>query len=87
MQARQAPAKRQRVWGVRLVNDALVTRAEGPNKHKFGEKDIKLDEGPRALRAILENLLVLDKRRREESQDMCKMIKQLQQEVRNPFAP
>ena len=83
MAQRQAASKRQRVWGVRLLDGNLVTVAEGPNKHKFGGGEIKLGEGPQAIAAILENLLVLDKRRREESLDMSKNIKLLKQEVRH----
>ena len=84
MALRQAPAKRQRVWGVRLVNGQLVTRVEGPaNIHKFGGQDVKLDDSSKTFAAILENLLVLDKRRREESRDLLIIITDLKREVRN----
>ena len=82
--ARQAPAKRQRVWGIRLVEGELVAKAEGPNKQKFGSEDVVLS-GSKGLAAILENLLVLDKRRREEASSMLTIIKHNKQEVHFSF--
>jgi hypothetical protein len=65
------------------VNGELITRAEGPNKQKFGGEDINLVGGSKTFAVILENLLVLDKRRREESKDLLAIITDLKREVRN----
>ena len=84
----QGPAKRQRerqrVWGIRLVEGELVAKAEGPNKQKFGSENVVLS-GSKGMAALLENLLVLDKRRREEASSMLVIIKHNKQEVHLSF--
>ena len=69
------------MWGVRKVDDALVTKAEGPNASKFGAGDIPLS-GDLGFASILQNILILDKRRGEESCDMMALLKKTRAELK-----